>query len=138
LVVLDASVTDRGPRATVELPGAGAPRVPCRLGPGTLKVISVDEEQKMGKRADRAKAKAEDTADETVTGLRSGAHTVVDGAEELLGKAKHKTKKARRHVDDIADKAEKKIASMRRKTDRKAKKIRKKAQKQIDKATKRL
>ena len=135
---LDASVIDGSPRATVELPERVAPRVPCRLGPGTLKLISVDEEQKMGKRADRAKAKADDMADDTVTGLRSGAHTVVDGAEELLGKAKHRTKKARRHVDDIADKAEKKIAGMRRKTDRKAKKIRKKAQKQIDKATKKL
>ncbi|MET0158995.1 MAG: hypothetical protein ABW279_05865, partial [Acidimicrobiales bacterium] len=100
--------------------------------------ITVDEEQKMGKRADRAKAKAEELADDTVTGLRSGAHTVVDGAEEILGKAKRSTKKARRHVDDVADKAEKKIAKMRRKTDRKAKKIRKKAQKQIDKATKKL
>jgi hypothetical protein len=99
---------------------------------------SVDEEQKMGKRADRAKAKAEEVSDDTMTGMRSGAHTVVDGAEELHGKARRKTKKARRHVDGIADKAEKKIAAMRRKTDRKAKKIRKKAQKQIDKATKKL
>jgi hypothetical protein len=92
----------------------------------------------MGKRADRAKAKAEELADDAVTGLRSGAHTVVDGAEEVLGKAKRSTKKARRHVDDVADKAERKIAKMRRKTDRKAKKIRKKAQKQIDKTTKKL
>ena len=92
----------------------------------------------MGKRADRAKAKADEMADEAVTGLRSGAHTVVDGAEEVLGKAKRKTKKARRNVDDVADKAERKIARMRRKTDRKAKRIRRKAQKQIDKATKKL
>lgn len=92
----------------------------------------------MGKRADRAKAKAEELADDTVSGLRSGAYAVVDGAEQVLGKTKRKTKKARRHVDDIADKAEKKIARMRRQTDRKAKKIRKKAQKQIDKATKKL
>jgi ElaB/YqjD/DUF883 family membrane-anchored ribosome-binding protein len=92
----------------------------------------------MGKRADRAKAKAEAMADDAVDGLRSGAHTVVDGAEEVFGKAKRKTKKARRHVDDIADKAEKRIAKMRRHTDRKAKKVRKKAQKQIDKATKKL
>jgi hypothetical protein len=92
----------------------------------------------MGKRADKAKAKAEALADDAVDGLRSSAHTVVDGAEEVLGKAKRKTKKARRHVDDIADKAEKRIAKMRRHTDRKAKKIRKKAQKQIDKATKKL
>ena len=92
----------------------------------------------MGKRADRAKAKAEELADDTVTGLRSGAYAVVDGAEEILGKTKRRTKKARRHVDDIADKAEKKIAKMRRQTDRRAKKIRKKAQQQIDKATKKL
>ena len=92
----------------------------------------------MGKRADRAKAKAEELADDAVTGLRTGAHTVVDGAEEVLGKAKRSTKKARRHVDDVADKAERKIAKMRRKTDRKAKKIRRKAQKQIDKTTKKL
>ena len=92
----------------------------------------------MGKRADRAKAKAEEVADDTVSGLRSGAYAVVDGAEEILGKTKRKTKKARRHVDEIADKAEKKIAKMRRHTDRKAKQIRKKAQKQIDKATKKL
>ena len=92
----------------------------------------------MGKRADRAKAKAEELADDAVNGLRTGAYAVVDGAEEVLGKTKRKTKKARRHVDDIADKAEKKIAKMRRQTDRKAKKIRKKAQKQIDQATKSL
>jgi hypothetical protein len=92
----------------------------------------------MGKRADRAKAKAEELADDAVGGLRSGAHTVVDTSEEILGKAKRSTKKARKHVDEIADKAEKKIAKMRRHTDRKAKKIRKKAQKQIDKATKKL
>jgi vacuolar-type H+-ATPase subunit H len=92
----------------------------------------------MGKRAEKAKAKAEALADEAVDGLRSSAHTVVDGAEEVLGKAKRKTKKARRHVDDVADKAEKRIAKMRRQTDRKAKKIRKKAQKQIDKATAKL
>mgnify|MGYP000101641433 CR=1 FL=1 len=92
----------------------------------------------MGKRADRAKAKAEELADDTVSGLRSGAYAVVDGAEQVLGKTKRKTKKARRHVDDIADKAEKKIAKMRRQTDRRAKKIRRKAQKQIDKATKKL
>jgi hypothetical protein len=92
----------------------------------------------MGKRADRAKAKAEDLADDAMSGLRTGAHAVVDGAEEVLGKSKRQTKKARRHVDDIADKAEKKIARMRRQTDRRAKKIRRKAQKQIDKATKKL
>jgi ElaB/YqjD/DUF883 family membrane-anchored ribosome-binding protein len=92
----------------------------------------------MGKRADRAKAKATELADDTVTGLRSGAHTVVDGAEEVLGKAKRKTRRARRHVDDVADKAEKKIARMRRKTDRKARKIRRKAQKQIDRTTAKL
>jgi hypothetical protein len=92
----------------------------------------------MGKRADRAKAKAEGLADDAVDGLRSGAHTVVDGAEEVFGKAKRQTKKARKAVDEIADKAEKKIARMRRQTDRKAKKIRKKAQKQIDKATGKL
>jgi vacuolar-type H+-ATPase subunit H len=92
----------------------------------------------MGKRADRAKAKAEELADDTVNGLRSGAHTVVDGAEEVFGKAKRQTKKARKHVDEIADKAEKRIAKMRKQTDRKAKKIRKKAQKQIDSATKKL
>lgn len=92
----------------------------------------------MGKRADRARAKAEELADDTVSGLRSGAYAVVDGAEEVLGKTKRRTKKARRHVDDIADRAEKKIARMRRQTDRRAKKIRKKAQQQIDKATKKL
>ena len=92
----------------------------------------------MGKRADKARAKAEALADDAVDGLRTGAHTVVDGAEEVFGKAKRSTKKARKHVDEIADKAEKRIAKMRRQTDRKAKKIRKKAQKQIDKATKKL
>ena len=92
----------------------------------------------MGKRADRAKAKAEELADDAVGGLRSSAHTVVDGAEEVFGKAKRQTKKARKAVDEVADKAEKRIAKMRRKTDRKAKKIRKKAQKQIDRATKKL
>ena len=92
----------------------------------------------MGKRADKAKAKAEALADDAVDGLRTGAHTVVDGAEEVFGKAKRSTKKARKHVDEIADKAEKRIAKMRKQTDRKAKKIRRKAQKQIDKATKKL
>ena len=92
----------------------------------------------MGKRADRAKAKAGDVADDTVEGIRSTAYTVVDGAEEVFGKAKRQTKKARKHVDEIADKAEKRIAKMRKQTDRKAKKIRKRAQKQIDKATKKL
>jgi hypothetical protein len=92
----------------------------------------------MGKRADKAKAKATAVADDAVDGIRTGAYAVVDGAEEVLGKAKRSTKKARRQVDDIADKAEKKIAKMRRQTDRKAKKIRKKAQKQIDKATGKL
>ena len=92
----------------------------------------------MGKRAERARTKAEALADEAVVGLRSGAHSVVDGAEEVFGKAKRKTKKARRNVDEVADKAERRIARMRRRTDRKAKKIRKKAQKQIDKATRKL
>ena len=92
----------------------------------------------MGKRADRAKVKAEELADDALSGLRSGAYAVVDGAEEVLGKTKHKTKKARRHVDDIADKAERKIARMRRQTDRRAKKVRRKAQRQIDKVTKDL
>jgi hypothetical protein len=92
----------------------------------------------MGKRAERAKSKAEELADDAVNGLRTGAHTVVDGAEEVMGKAKRRTKKARRHVDDIADKAEKKIAKLRRDTERKARKIRRDAQKQIDKATNRL
>ena len=79
----------------------------------------------MGKRADRAKAKAGEVADDTVEGIRSTAYTVVDGAEEVFGKAKRQTKKARKHVDEIADKAEKRIAKMRKHTDRKAKKIRK-------------
>ena len=92
----------------------------------------------MGKRADRARAKAEELADDAVDGLRSGAHTVVDGAEEVFGKAKRQTKKARKAVDEIADGAEKRIAKMRRQTDRKAKKIRKKAERKIDKATKKL
>ncbi len=92
----------------------------------------------MGKRADRAKAKADEMADEAVDGLRTGAYAVVDGAEEVMGKAKRKTKKARRTVDDIADKAEKRIAKMRRHTERRARKIRRHAQKQIDKATAKL
>jgi ElaB/YqjD/DUF883 family membrane-anchored ribosome-binding protein len=92
----------------------------------------------MGKRADRAKAKTGEVADDTVEGIRSTAYTVVDGAEEVFGKAKRQTKKARKHVDEIADKAEKRIAKMRKHTDRKAKKIRRRAQKQIDKATKKL
>ena len=92
----------------------------------------------MGKRAEQAKAKAAELADDAVEGARSGAHTVVDGAEEVFGKAKRQTKKARKAVDEVADKAEKRIAKMRRKTDRRAKKIRKKAQKQIDRATKKL
>jgi vacuolar-type H+-ATPase subunit H len=92
----------------------------------------------MGKRADRAKAKAEELADDTVSTLRSGAHSVVDGAEELMGKTKRKTRKTRKHVDEIADKAEKRIAKMRRQTERRAKRIRRKAQAQIDKATRKL
>jgi len=92
----------------------------------------------MGKRADRARAKAEGLTDDAVSGLRSEAYSVVDGAEEVLGKAKRKTRRARRHVNDVADKAEKKIARMRHKTDRKARKIRRKAQKQIDKTTAKL
>ncbi|HYF44958.1 MAG TPA: hypothetical protein VD926_02030 [Acidimicrobiales bacterium] len=92
----------------------------------------------MGKRAERARAKAEELADDVVEGARFGAHSVVDGAEEVFGKAKRQTKKARKAVDDVANKAEKRIAKMRRKTDRKAKKVRRRAQKRIDRATKKL
>jgi ElaB/YqjD/DUF883 family membrane-anchored ribosome-binding protein len=92
----------------------------------------------MGKRRDRARARAEDLADDTVTGLRTGAYKVVDGAEELLGKTKRRTRRARRQVDDIANKAEKRIAKMRRQTERRARKIRRKAQTQIDRTTRRL
>lgn len=92
----------------------------------------------MGKRADRARAKAEALADETVSGLRAGAYEVVDGAEDLLGKAKRRTRRTRRKVDEVADRAERKIARMRRQTDRRARRIRRKAQKKIDKATARL
>ena len=65
----------------------------------------------MGKRADRARAKAEALADDVVEGARSGAHSVVDGAEEVFGKAKRQTKKARKAVDEVADKAEARVAA---------------------------
>jgi cell division septum initiation protein DivIVA len=92
----------------------------------------------MGRRADRKRSKTEEFSDSTVAGLRKGAHHAVDTAEEFFGKSKHKTKKARRQVNDVADKAEKKLARIARKADRKASRIRDKAEHEVDKVTGKL
>ena len=70
--------------------------------------------------------------------MRTGAHRAVDTAEEFFGKSKRKTKKARRRVDEAADKAEKKLRRIAGKAEKKASRIRNKSERPIDKATDRL
>jgi hypothetical protein len=92
----------------------------------------------MGRRADRKQSKAEEFSDSAVAGFRKGAHHAVDTAEEFFGKSKRKTKKARRQVNNVADKAEKKLARIARKAERKASRIRDRTEHEVDKVTGKL
>ena len=67
LAVLDGSDLRRGPVGDCGAARPGPAWVPCGLGPGTLKPSEATGAD-MGKRADRAKAKAEELADDAVDG----------------------------------------------------------------------
>ena len=82
--------------------------------------------------------KVKDFTDDAVHELREGAHTVVDAAEDVFGKAKRKTRKARRRIDRESARAEKEVARIRKKAEKQASDVRTRAEKAVDKATKRL
>ena len=86
----------------------------------------------MGKR----RARAERAIDEVQERAKTAADTLLEGAEDKVGRAKRRVRKSRKGIDRTAHKAEQKLGRFWNRGRFRVRRLRRKAEKRIDRVAK--